>query len=455
MRSMKYKMISFLLVLALVFQLTGCQGITEDTGAKPKDILTSLEDSVHEINRDRFLNLLMIDKGSSVYKEYDEILDLDSYTDDAAKCYEAVASNIEIKYDDSSVESDSGIVKVKVTFKIPDWKPVFEDGSLAGADGIIEKLGQADKNKTEMTLRLIKTKDGFKIKNYADLMEIFDFVGCEIAGLAGEPDPSRETEPADPTEPNESSKRKPTKAPTKAPTEPSEPSETKDTSGPGRVSAYGEYKKILEENKSDIEWFEKTVNKASCGLTDFNNDNIPELFFFCQSKSTANYINFYVYTYSPIRGKVSMILVETLVQAGSDTSEFSISRNKDGMLVVYRGYLAKDSSILNYNLYNSTEKMALTYVGNMFCTITPSFEGKDGKEINGNVCNITGVDKYKEHTSVDLDEFRRVEGTILNNTDILISASFQKNYVSSVNKALGKYDNKGLSYADLYNILNM
>lgn len=451
MRSMKYKMISVLLVLALVFQLTGCRRTDEDTGAKPKDVLTSLEDSVHEINRDRFLNLLMIDKGSSVYREYDEILDLDSYTDDAAKCYEAVASDIEIKYDDSSVESDSSIVKVKVTFKLPDWKPVFEDGSLAGADVIIEKLGQADKNKAEMTLRLIKTKDGFKIKNYEDLMEIFDFVGCEIAGLSGEPDPSRETEPADPTEPSESSKLRPTKAPT----EPTEPSGTSDNSGPGRVSAYGEYKKILEENKSDIEWFEKTVNKASCGLTDFNGDNIPELFFFCQSKSTANYINFYVYTYSPIRGKVSMILVETLVQAGSDTSEFSISRNKDGMLVVYRGYIDKDSSILNYNLYNSTEKMALTYVGNMFCTITPSFEGKDGKEINGNVCNLTGVDKYKEHTSVDLDEFRRVEGNILKNTDVIISASFQKKYASAANKALGSYPNTGLSYEGLMNILNM
>ena len=447
MRSVKYKMTSFLMVLAFSLQLTGCLGITDGIPSKPGDTLLSLKTSINNYQKDEFLGNLMLDKGSSVYKEYDEILDLNSYTNDAAKCYKTVASNIEVKYDEPSDEKSPDIVKAKVTFLIPAWKELFEDDSFSGPDGICEKLENAEKNKTEMTLRLIKTKEGYKIKNHEDLMEIFDFVGYEIAGLSGGPSPSRETDPDEPTEPANPKPKKPT--------DPTEPTETEDNSGPSRVSAYGEYMKILTENKSDIEWYEKNVNKASCGLTDFNGDNVPELFFFSQSKSTENYINFYVYTYNPNTKKTSMILIETLVQAGSDVSEFFVSRTKDGRLIVYRGYLAEDSSILNYNLYNTSGKLPLTYVGNMFCTITPSFKGEDGKEINGNVCAITGVDKYKERTSVDLNEFLRVEGSVLSNTDILISASFQNKPVSAAHKALGDYSQTGISYADLMNILNM
>ena len=199
MRSVKYKTISFLLALALSLQLTGCLGITNGIPSTPNDVLISLSASVRNYQKDEFLGNLMLDKGSSVYREYDEILDLNAYTTDAAKCYKAVASGIETKYDESSVESKSNLVKVKVTFLIPAWKELFEDDTFSGPDGICAKLEKADKNKTEMTLRLIKTKDGYKIKNHEDLMEIFDFVGYEIAGLSGKPSGSEPSEPSEPS----------------------------------------------------------------------------------------------------------------------------------------------------------------------------------------------------------------------------------------------------------------
>lgn len=455
MHSVKYKMTSLLMMLALSLQLTGCLGITNGNPSTPNDTLISLMASVKNYQKDEFLGILMIDKGSSVYREYDEILDLDAYTTDAAKCYKAVASGIETKYDESSIDSKSDIVKVKVTFLIPSWKDLFEDDTFSGPDGICAKLEKADKYKTEMTLRLIKTKDGFKIKNHEDLMEIFDFVGYEIAGLSGEPSPSNETDPTEPTEPQPTNPQPTKPADPADPTEPTEPSETEDTTGPSRVTAYSEYKKIIEEYKSDIEWYEKTFNKHSCGLSDFNNDNVPELFFFVKSKYSEDYVNFCVYTFNPTTKKTSLVLVETLTQAGSDISEFFVSRTKDGHLVTYRGYLSDGSSILTYNLYASAGKSPLTFTGNMFCTITPSFKDSEGKDVSANVCTLTGVDKYKEHTSVSLEEYRRVEKDVLSSTDILISASFQKNATSPAKEIIGNYDQSGSSYAELLNIFNM
>jgi len=470
MHSVKYKVTSLLMVLALSLQLTGCLGITNGNPSTPNDTLISLMASVKNYQKDEFLGILMIDKGSSVYREYDEILDLNAYTTDAAKCYKAVASGIETKYDESSIDSKSDIVKVKVTFLIPSWKDLFEDDTFSGPDGICAKLEKADKYKTEMTLRLIKTKDGFKIKNHEDLMEIFDFVGYEIAGLSGEPyesDPSEsaptEPQPTDPADPNPTEPQPTNPQPTKPadpadptePTEPTEPSETEDTTGPIRVTAYSEYKKIIEEYKSDIEWYEKTFNKHSCGLSDFNNDNVPELFFFVKSKYSEDYVNFCVYTFNPTTKKTSLVLVETLTQAGSDISEFFVSRTKDGHLVTYRGYLSDGSSILTYNLYASAGKSPLTFTGNMFCTITPSFKDSEGKDVSANVCTLTGVDKYKEHTSVSLEEYRRVEKDVLSSTIILISASFQKSETSSAKEILGKFEQSGCSYSELLNILNM
>ena len=84
MRLKKTKAISFLLILALSLQLTGCLGITNGIPSTPNDTLISLMASVRNFKTDRFLSILMIDKGSSIYREYDEILDLNAYTADAA-----------------------------------------------------------------------------------------------------------------------------------------------------------------------------------------------------------------------------------------------------------------------------------------------------------------------------------------------------------------------------------
>ena len=450
MRLKKTKAISFLLILALSLQLTGCLGINNGIPSTPNDTLISLMASVRNFKTDQFLSILMIDKGSSIYREYDEILDLNAYTADAAKCYKAVASNIDVKYDVSSAESKADIVKVKVTFLIPAWKKLFNDDTFSGPDGICAKLDKAYKNKTEMTLRLIKTKDGYKIKNHEDVMEIFDFVGYEIAGLSGEPEPEKETVPSE-TTPAES-KPTPTPAETKpAETEPLEtrPSESEGTEEPKGGSASDEYKKVLAKNKDDIEWFEKTFNTSSCGISDFNGDGIPELFFFSKSTYSDNYVNFSVFTYNPNTQKTTRIVLETLTQAGSEISEFFVAKTKDGKLVSYRGYLADGSAIINYNVYQGKDKSALLFTGNLFCSITPTFKDNEGKDFNANVFTATGIDKYKENTSISQDEYNRIEKDLLGSTDILISSCFLRSQVSSANKLMSEHKNSGISYADM------
>ena len=456
---LKYtKVTSFLLILIFSLQLTGCLGITDGIPSKATDALLSLKTSIRNFQKDEFLSLLKIDKDSSVYKEYDERLDLDSYTADAAKCYKAVASGIEVKYDETTIESDSDLFKIKVTFLIPSWKELFEDDSFSGPDGICEKLENAEKNKTEMTLRLIKTKDGYKIKNHEDLMEIFDFVGYEIAGLSGKPYESKSTE----SEPTESTEPKPTEKPTE--TEPSEsssetnepkPTSGKDTPSDSTARAYADYAKLLQKNKDGIEWFEKNVNSNACGLVDITGDDVPDLYFFTKNAADSTTIALYVYSYDPAKQKTSMILIDTLIDAESKITEFFVLRTKAGQIISYKGYLDESGSITEYGIYsNKGTGHFMEYTGKMFLTLGPEVKDKNGNTMQIKVCTVQGVDKYSESTNVEVDEFRRLEKDLLGSYDSIFSAKFQKSFNSVPYQLIGSAKSSGLSFNDLLKKVN-
>ena len=454
MRLKNIKVISFLLILALSMQLSGCLGITNGIPGKPNDALTSLQTSISNLEKDEILYLFKIEKGSSVYKEYDKLLDLDSYTADAAKCYKAVASGIEVKYDESSIESNSDIVKVKVTFMIPDWKDLFDDDSITGHHALIEKLEKADKNKTEITLRLIKTTDGYKIKNHEDLMEIFDFVGQDIKAVIKASAPTTAAESTEPSEPSESSKR---------PTEPSESSsetnEPKPTSGNNKgdtiANAYADYARLLQKNKEGIEWFQNNVNSNACGLVDITGDDIPDLYFFTRNAAESSHVALYVYSYDPDKQKSSMILLETLTDAKSNISEFFVLRTKAGQIVSYKGYLDENGSISEYGIYSSKGTgHFMEYTGKMFLTLGPEVKDPKGNDMQLKVCTVHGVDKYTESTSVEIDEFRRIEKALLGSSDSIFSARFQKNFNSVPYQLVGNTKSSGLTYNDLLKKLN-
>ena len=454
MRIKNSKVISFLLILTLSLQLTGCLGITNGIPSKATDALLSLKTSIRNFQTDEFLSLLKIDKDSSVYKEYSDLLDLGSYSDDAAKCYKAVASGIEINYDDSSIEAGSDIVKVKVAFKIPDWKAVFEDGTLSGADSIVEKLEKADKNEDEITLRLIKTRDGYKIKNYEDLMEIFSFIGSDIKALLENSEPTKATEP---TEPSETSKE--TAEPSESSSEPSESSsetnEPKPTSGKKGTEddiarAYADYAKRLQQNKDGIEWFEKNVNKNSCGLVDITGDDIPDLYFFTKNASNSTSIAMYVYSYDPDKQKSAMILLETLVDSESKIAEYSVFRTKAGQIISYRGYLDENGSITEYNIYSSKGTgHFMEYTGKMFLTLGPAIKDKNGNDMQMKICTVQGVDKYKASTKVEIDEFRRIEKALFGSSESVFSAKYQKSFNSIPYQAMGGKKSSAVSCDEL------
>ena len=448
------RLISFLLILALSFQLTACVGKAGGDSFKPDDALSSLTTSVRDLKKDDLLDLLKIDKDSSVYKEYSDLLDLGSYSADAAKCYKAVASNIEISYDDSSAEAGSDIVKVKVAFKIPDWKAVFEDGTLSGAESIVEKLEKADKNEDEITLRLIKGQDGYKIKNYEDLMEIFGFIGSEIKALLED---SKPTETSKPTEPSETSKE--TAEPSESSAEPSESSsetnEPKPTSGKKGTEddiarAYADYAKRLQQNKDGIEWFEKNVNKNSCGLVDITGDDIPDLYYFTKNASDSNSIALFIYSYDPAKQKSAMILLDTLVDAESKIAEYAVFRTKAGQVISYRGYLDENGSITEYNIYSSKGTgHFMEYTGKMFLTLGPAIKDKNGNDMQMKICTVQGVDKYKASTKVEVDEFRRIEKDLFGSSESVFSAKYQKSFNSIPYQAMGGKKSSAVSCDEL------
>ena len=136
------RLAAIVLAMTLLFQTAGCLGTANGFEGKPADTIYSLQSAVQSLNDKDILALTTIEKGSSRYKEYSDILNMDSYTEGAAKCYEAVASAIDVTYDEDSIETGKDIAKVPVTFAIPAWKEIFENSSLSGADSVIEALAK-------------------------------------------------------------------------------------------------------------------------------------------------------------------------------------------------------------------------------------------------------------------------------------------------------------------------
>ena len=446
---MSYKtnrILAVILVMIFAINLAGCSGVKK-LSEDPSDAISSIEKAINSCDADKILGLSTLEKGSSVYKEYKDSINIDLYDDEVAACYKAVAESIKIKFSESDIELVDGMAKVKVTFTMPDWRKVFAGSSFENGSAVAEAVRKADTEEKHLTLRLIDTKDGLRIKNVEDLMEIFDFVGFDIAsstswGGGNETKPSesetketkpRETDPSgsEPSdEPEPSSSKKPTKAPQQG---------TKDD----LAKAYADYKTVLQKNADGIAWYEKTVSKDSCGLYDINGDGIPELFYFTQSSSEKNFIDFHVYSYSPDKKATAHFLDTTLTDATSDVSEFAVVKSSTGDIVTYKGFIDEKNVICYYNTYEYMDYVSiLAYSGYLICGVT-------GGDTAGAVCSIRGFDKYTTNASIDYNEFLRIEKDILTKADAVFGSKMLGDSRSTASGHLNGRKNEGKTYTEI------
>ena len=150
-----------------------------------------------------------------------------------------------------------------------------------------------------------------------------------------------------------------------------------------------------------------------------------------------------------------MILLETLIDPSSNIAEFSVFRTKAGQIISYRGYLDENGSITEYNIYSSKGTgHFMEYTGKMFLTLGPAVKDKNGNDFQIKVCTVQGIDKYTKSTSIEVDEFRRLEKTLLGSKDSVFSAKYQKSFNSIPYQSLGGAKSSGLSYSDLLKTLN-
>lgn len=421
--SKKNRIISILLVLTLIFQFAGCTGVTGKLSGEPSEVLEKLQTSVRKLNTADILSLTVAEKGSSIYREYEDYLNIDAYEDDIAGCYRTVAESITFKYEESDIDIGNRIAKVHLTVVMPEWKKVFSDISLADADTVIEQLKKASTEELHVTLRIIETKDGLRIKNTEDLMDILEFVGWDIASAptwnSKQPGESRpaESKPSE-TEPSEPSETEPSET---KPGE-SEPSAKEPTNAPKPGSkdtlsaAYAAYKNILTKNKETIEWYEKNINANSCGLLDINNDSIPELYFFGRNAKDDKFINLFVYTYDPERKTAKSALSATLIEYASKVSEFFVFRDGSGNIVLYKGFIDEKNVISYYNTYEySNFANMLVYSGYLISGVV------DGNKENA-VCTVKGFGGHYSNESIKYDEFLRIEKELLEKTDVVLGA---------------------------------
>jgi hypothetical protein len=91
----------------------------------------------------------------------------------------------------------------------------------------------------------------------------------------------------------------------------------------------------------------------------------------------------------------------------------------------------------------------MEYTGNLFLTLGPEMKGKNGESMQIKVCTAKGVDKYKDSTNIEVDEFRRIEKALISSPESVFSANYQKNFNSVPYQLIGKAKSSGLSYSDL------
>ena len=457
---MSYKtnrILAVILVMLFAINIAGCTG-SKKLSEDPSDAVTRLEKAINSCDADKILGLTTLEKGSSVYKDYKDSIDVELYDDEIAACYKAVAESIKINVSDSDIETVDGIAKVKATFTIPEWRKVFADSKIDGYLAVTEAVRKADTEEMHLTIRFIDTKDGLKIKNVEDLMELFDFVGYDIVSSTSWGDPNgtkpsesetketkpKETEPSETkpseTEPSEtepSTSNEPTKAPRKGSKE-------------DLAKAYADYAKRIETNKDKIEWFEQHMNSNACGLVDITGDDIPELYVFSKGSETSKVINFTIYSYDPAKQKSSIILIEALTDPDSKITEYFIIRTKDNKIVSYKGYLDDSGTISEYCIYSSKGTgHFMEYTGNLFLTLGPEVKGKNGESMQIKVCTVKGIDKYKDSTTIEVDEFHRLEKALVSNPESVFSANYQKNFNSVPYQLIGNAKSTGISYSDL------
>lgn len=461
MKNNKNKVIAVFLVLTFIFQFAGCSGKSSKLSGEPGAVIDELKNSILTLNADGILSLTMEDKGSTTYKEYKESLNIETYADEIAGCYLAVAKNIELNYGESDIEIGNGIAKVHVTLKIPAWKKVFGDTSLASADDVISAIKEAETEKVTLTLRLIDTKDGLKIKNTEDLMDLFGFIGWDIASAPswsdGQPNESTpaETKPSEsepsatdpvtpePTEPSEEpSESEPPKTPSK--TEPSA-TVTGKADASEIAAAKAAYLKAIQDEKEGIDWYEKSTNLGSFILYDINNDDLPELFFFTKSALYEKpHFRCKVFSYNRVEKKMITILNQELSELGNEIAECFVALTKDGEVVAYKGFYASGNSTAYYSYFRFLP-------GHKYLTIQGSLFNMQvfGSDKTSGSYTVNGFDKYKEDTKVDKDEFNRLEKKLMDSTTILVSGVFTGSKNSPASEIMGKKKIDGMKYADI------
>ena len=155
-------------------------------------------------------------------------------------------------------------------------------------------------------------------------------------------------------------------------------------------------------------------------------------------------------SYDPAKQKSSMILIEALTDPDSKIAEYFIIRTKDNKIVSYKGYLDDSGTISEYCIYSSKGTgHFMEYTGNLFLTLGPEMKGKNGESMQIKVCTVKGIDKYKDSTTIEVDEFRRLEKALVSNPESVFSANYQKNFNSVPYQLIGNAKSTGISYSDL------
>jgi len=193
---------STVLAGSVLLSMTGCSFLDK---SDEEVTLAAIQfcNAVTGLDADTIIDMSDDELSNDTTEMLPEVLDIkegDVYTADAADLIGSIAKTLSYEVDEESVEADgkAGTGKIDVTFTLTDVEALLEDDEFGDISEVIDAIPSYDTTDIEMTLKLNKTDDGWKVEGVEDIIEeVYDFTGYRFFFSFGDAvaDYEEETEP--------------------------------------------------------------------------------------------------------------------------------------------------------------------------------------------------------------------------------------------------------------------
>ncbi len=282
------KIIASVLCVALAAGFAGCDDSKKSQEAI-EGLISDYAEALSNFDGEAVTALTNWEEDDTAYTETAWLLNGSFYKEScgetAYKVCKAVAATVSVEYESEDIKINDTKASVKVTYKIADWKSIYEDSDYEYDEALKNVKKSKDILSFNSKLSFELTDGEWKISKINDLYDVFaytqTFPYIDVQPDPVDPDPT-DTDPTDPTEPTD--------------TQPADISVIYD-------QAVKEYLWYLDQYRYGIEKIENSFNTEPVGIYDLDGDGVPELYYITEHMEDYSGI-FHFCTYDDYSGEV-------------------------------------------------------------------------------------------------------------------------------------------------------